>query len=415
MRILIVSPILPYPIKSGGQLRIYKLIQELSRQNEISLLSFASPGCQQAVEVLRGFCSRVEVVPVQKARGLASRAGILFDPRETNRHFGRARLLAGGAPIGAANLYHPEMASRLEEMLDSNHYDVVEINFCQMAHYLPERSGSRPATVLVDIDLAIATARRAARTARGVSRLLALAELRRLRHWAARMMPKFDAVVTMSDVDSERLIAVNPDIRTLVVPNGVDTSYFRFRNKDGRRMSMIYLGGTGHPPNTDALNYFAATIFPHIRNKCPLATLTVIGEADAGKLPLLRGDPAVELAGFVQDVRPRLSSAALMIVPLRIGGGTRLKILEAMSAGVPVLSTPVGCEGIETDSSEHIAVASDEQQFADLATQLLTDEEGRFLMATRARSFVEGRYSWRQIANDYQRSLSDLVRRGADG
>lgn len=211
----------------------------------------------------------------------------------------------------------------------------------------------------------------------------------------------FDMSITVSEDDARALREIAPRAKTVVVPNGVDTNYFDNATPDGEEpQSLVFTGSMSYQPNVEAMTYFTQRIYPHILQMCPSVRLYIVGRSPAPEIEALgvQHPGRVFVTGTVDDVRPFLRRAAVVVVPLRNGGGTRLKILEALAMHKPVVSTTVGAEGLAVIDKKHILIADDDQQFADSVVSLVKDSAKRQRLGEAGRRLVEARYDWRHIA-----------------
>jgi len=220
--------------------------------------------------------------------------------------------------------------------------------------------------------------------------------------------------VMTSEVDADRLVALAPGARTTVIPNGVDTDYFRPGSPDAvvpRRVA--FLGPTYMFPNRDAVEFFLADAWPLVRQHSPESTLHLIGENSPDDKALFESHPGVTCNGRVPDIRPHLAQAAVSVVPIRVGGGTRLKILDAWSMGKAVVSTSVGCEGLESVDGRNILIRDDPREFAAAVIEVLRDRDLRERLGHEARKTAQERYAWRVVGRKLVESYQDRLARAA--
>lgn len=412
-KILILSPIFPLPLRSGGQVRIFNLIKYLSDHFEISLLSLIDIEEEKYIHEMMPFCSRIETIPVKLYDNKFLKVVSLVEPSQILRTLKRGFQWAFGIPFHICRFYHPELVKKLNEMVGKDRYDVVHAIYSQMAPYLIRATAldRNVKSILDDIDLFFVAKYRDYLTRKGLARVFYSLECKRIRDYVARTWPRFDGITVMSMKDKEKLLELNPDLNVTVVPNGVDTDYFRPLNHPRTNRKLAFVGGSRHYPNVDGLSYFCENIFPLIRHEMKDVSLTVIGEFSKNLIP--KGDHEIQFTGYVEDIRPYLKECSLNIVPLRIGGGTRLKILEAMALGIPTVSTSIGCEGIEAEKDREIIIADDPQEFAKGIKTVLGDERLHQALARNGRDLIERKYSWAQIAREWGESyLGSKVRRG---
>jgi glycosyltransferase involved in cell wall biosynthesis len=224
-------------------------------------------------------------------------------------------------------------------------------------------------------------------------------EARKMRALETRLGPRFGAHVACSSGDAERLRSIMTGARVCVVPNGVDLAYFAFQPSSLVSSGVVHVGGLNWAPNLHAAAWLCDRVWPLVRRAVPDATLTFVGRRDGASLPRCGTAEGVVFAGEVDDVRPFYAAASVSVVPLHVGGGTRLKILNAWAMGVPVVSTSKGCEGLPARSDENLIVADGPQPFADAVVQLLRDSRRRDRLRAAARRLVESEYGWDRIVD----------------
>lgn len=212
-------------------------------------------------------------------------------------------------------------------------------------------------------------------------------------------MPGVDQVVAVSDLDARRLEELAGISGVVTIPNGVDTAYFADTGAPRRANSLVYVGGLTWSPNHDAIRYFCKEILPRLAAEVPEVSLTVIGKVpNGGDFREIIDNPRVRMSGLVDDVRPLIAEAAAYVVPLRIGGGTRLKILEALSMAKPLVSTSVGCEGLDVIHGEHLLIADTPEAFAQQVLRVLREPDLARRLGLAGRERVEQRYDWDVVA-----------------
>jgi glycosyltransferase involved in cell wall biosynthesis len=253
-------------------------------------------------------------------------------------------------------------------------------------------------------------ARRAKRESNPFVRLYLSLQARKIARYELIQAPRFDANIMMSSVDAERLQKDVPGVRTAVVPNGVDLDYFRPEVVD-ESPTLIYTGGMNMFANKDAVLHFLQNIWPWIKMKVPDVKFFAVGQDPPRELlSLSRADPQIEVTGYVDDVRPLIAQASVYVVPLRVGGGTRLKILDAMAMGKPIVSTSIGCEGIDVSPGGNIVIADEPEVFADRTVRLLQNKTMRTAFGQAARQLVESKYSWKTVGQSLQNTYENVLR-----
>lgn len=232
------------------------------------------------------------------------------------------------------------------------------------------------------------------------------------RRYEARLFPRFDFVTMVSEQDRDVYLANRPGFRDrlAVVPNGVDCAHNVPGLAQPQPAALVYNGALTYSANYDAMRWFLAEVYPHVRQAVPDVSLTITGSTQGVALTGLALDDTVRLTGFVPDVRLPVAGAAVCVVPIRQGGGTRLKILEAMALGTPVVATTKGAEGLNVQPGEHLVIAEDPIDFAAQAVRLLRDESERQRLAANARRLVETTYDWTQIGGRFVSLVEEAAR-----
>lgn len=396
MRLLFLSAWFPYPPDNGSRLRVYHLLRSLSERHDVTLISFASDGPDVSLAPKDlSFCTRVVGVRADPFRRLG--------PRHTARFLFLEPSVA--APLRI-------MTSAVQEQTANCTYDAVIASTTTTACYALAASCSG-ARILEEHNSMtrwgherwLAGAGRIQRGRRWVS-------WQKSRRYEARLFSRFDLVTMVSAVDRDAAVSL-PGYRgpVAVVPNGVDCE----RNKPGlvarQPYRLVYNGALTYNANYDAMCWFLADIYPQVRARLPDTTLAITGRIDGVDLDALRLDPSLQLTGFVPDIRLPVAGAAACVVPLRQGGGTRLKILEAMALGTPVVSTRKGAEGLAVSDGEHLLLADTPEEFAACTVAVLTDASLAAHLARNARRLVESQYDWLTIGARFAQLIEQAVER----
>jgi sugar transferase (PEP-CTERM/EpsH1 system associated) len=401
-KILILTPQFPYPPHQGTTLRNYNLIAGLAQRHEVHLLSFGDPAESQGTP-LDEACASVQVVPppqrstVQRLRGLALSC----------------------LPDMAQRLPSAAFRTALAETLEREDPDVVEVEGIELAQYLFQIAGMRgdrrrPLLVYDDHNAEYLLQKRAFETdarqpARWIAAAYSLVQWRRLQAYERRACLTADRVVAVSEADAGALRALLPELELTIVPNGVDMDYYTAPVPplgDGEgpdSLDLVFTAKMDFRPNVDAVLWFSQEVLPLVRRKSPETRFWAVGKSPHPRLASLASDPGVDLTGWVEDVRPYIAGAGLYVIPLRIGGGTRLKVLEAMGMGKAIVSTALGCEGFELEPGQDLVIADTPAEFAAAVLALLRDPERRERLGRAARRFAGSRYDWRMIVPRLER------------
>jgi glycosyltransferase involved in cell wall biosynthesis len=397
MRILLLAPYPPYPPRGGGALRIFNLLDGLAARHELTCLSFAPDAAAvAAMAPLRRRC-RLATVIGPPPRSLARRAWTT---------------LASPLPDLALRNAAPAYAEALSRVLASERFDVVHVASLELAGYGLIARGfapaeHRPLVVLDQFNAEYLLQRRAAladlRAGLRPRALLAgaysLAQWRKLAAYEAHMLRSYDRVLAVSAEDRAALARLAPGADLRVVPNGVDTAFFTPGGPTaGGPADLLFTATLDYRPNIDAAIWFAREVLPRVRASRPDARFVVVGRAAAPAVRALHNGESLLVVGEVADVRPYIAGAAAYVVPMRIGGGSRLKLLEALAMAAPVVSTPMGAEGVDglADGAQLLLGASP-AAFAAAALRLLDDPALGRRLGAAGRAHMLARYDWRAI------------------
>lgn len=407
MRILWLNTNLLLPLDKGGKLRTWHLMRHLAKRHEITCLSFVQPDEPVANrDGMREVCAELVTVPRRET------------PKEGWRfHASVARYLFDRQPYAVAQYRSAAYRRAVRQALAARPFDRIVCDFLVPAVNLPSTLPCPSLLFTHNVEAEIW--RRHAENAPGFLRQrLYRRQWRRMLRFEGRTIARFDRVLAVSDVDRDTFQRLYPrELRSpiSVIPTGVDTQYFApSAQPDGRRLNLVFTGSMDWLPNVDGIEYFCRDILPLVRKEMPDVTLTIVGRSPTPAIRRLGAEPGIEVTGRVDDVRPYLTQSALYIVPLRIGGGTRLKIFEAMSAGRAVVSTSIGAEGLPTVPGRHLALADTPEAFAREVVTLLRDEDARNELARAARELVTTHYDWAAAAGHLEAAIIDTRTAGRE-
>ena len=408
MRVLMLAPFYPLPIRSGGHTRLARLVQELAPRHELHWMSLVTPEEDGDLPPLAGLASPPVLVRARHNPDWRSKLAEALRPAQWRRTWSRGLDRLERYPPDAIHMNFTELASRICERLQQLPFDIVQIEYTAMGRYLPliRRVSPNARVFLDEHDISYVALRLRGEAERDP------AARRDLERWALKMerfekrlWSECDGILTMSAVDARTVAESAGKGRVWPVPNGVDTGYFAFRERDPGSRRMLFLGNLLHPPNAAGLRFFLQEVWPGIRRRNADLELDVIGESRRFE----ESHPGVVLHGVVEDVRPFLDAACLMVVPILSGSGTRLKVLEAFAAGVPVISTPLGCQGLEIESGREVLLAESPADFIAGALRLADHPEDSAGLARHARHLVESRYTWSAIAAELEQAWAGVV------
>jgi sugar transferase (PEP-CTERM/EpsH1 system associated) len=406
MNLLWVNAGLLLPLDKGGKLRTWHLMRQLARRHDISYLSFADQSTSPAdVEGMYEVAS--EVVTIPRTEPVKGTAKFYVDA---------TRYLVDSVPYAIAKYRSSAYRRAIERLLAQRQYDAIVCDFLVPAVNLPEHLPCPAILFTHNVESEI-WRRHVANARNTVARRLLQTQWQRMLRFERETLSRFDLVLAVSDADRETFGRLFPGALTApvhVVQTGVDTAYFAPMNArhPSKRAHLVFTGSMDWLPNEDGMQYFVREIFPLIRQLEPDATLSIIGRSPTPAVRRLAEHSGIEVTGSVDDVRPHMAEGSVYVVPLRIGGGTRLKIFEAMAMAKAVVSTTVGAEGLPVTSGQNIAIADEPQEFARAVVQLIRDADTRRRIETEARRLVLERYDWSAVARDFEEALGRVCGEG---
>jgi sugar transferase (PEP-CTERM/EpsH1 system associated) len=403
MKILWLNAGLLLPLDKGGKLRTWHVMRHLGVRHDITYLSFEDASQTEADRIgMQEVCARLETVP-------------RVDPGKGTWRFYAdvARYFTDGVPYAVAKYRSHAYAARLESLLAGGRFDVVVCDFLPPAVNMPERLPCPSILFTHNVEAEI-WRRHAEHAANPLSRVLLEQQHRRMLRFERGALARADRALAVSDADVRTFAQLYPGALRApvhVVRTGVETDFFTPAPAEAVRTHMVFTGSMDWLPNEDAMTYFCREILPRVRQVEPDATLSIVGRAPTPAVRKLAEIPGVEVTGRVDDVRPHIARAAVYVVPLRIGGGTRLKIFEAMSMAKAVVSTTVGAEGLPVTHGRDIEIADEPSRFAHACVRLMRDAATRRALETAARQLVVDHYDWSAVAQDFERALLSAANR----
>jgi sugar transferase (PEP-CTERM/EpsH1 system associated) len=387
MKIAFLAARPPYPLDGGGRIRTFHLLKEVSREHDVTLITAtAGPADESALSAVQ------EAIP--RIRALSANVGF---ERSWRRYFRALRNPIDSLPYTWTRYRHPRFTALVRETLRKDRYDVVHCDHVQVAHTL--EGLTTPPRLLNAHNIETKIVQRLGHQTRVGWRRLAI-------RWQAaktlkaerRALQLFDRCVAVSDEDAAELRRMAPGTAVSVVPNGVDLTYFTPRPGAGGMDDIVFPGAMDWLPNIDGVSFFVREVLPRIKQRHPRALFWIVGRNPSDQLVRRLAGDSVRFTGSVDDVRPHLRQARAVVVPLRIGGGTRLKILEAWALGKPVVSTTLGAEGLPDADGENIALADTPDIFAERVVGLLNDADACERLGAAGRRIVEERFGWDRVA-----------------
>ena len=375
--------------------RSFNLLQKASKENEVFLCTFNQkawlPETEQMLDAKKKLEKYYKVVEV------------LSIPSDNSRILWG--LLVLYSFIGPTSYtVNWTTSKKMQELVDGaiRRYcpDIIHCDTLGLAHYVLEKESARTVLNHHNIESQMML-RRAEKEENFLKKLYFFQEGTKLRTYEKKICPLVAANIVVSELDRMRLLEIAPKAEVRVVPNGVDVDYFRAVEKSKIRHNLVFAGSMDWYPNEDAMVYFLNDIWPHLKNIHRDASLTIAGRMPSQRLKdLISLDTSVQLTGYVEDIRPLIDQAEIYVCPIRDGGGTKLKLLDAMAMRKAIVTTTVGAEGFDVRDGEHVLIADDPKGFVEKICSLFENEELRHFLSRNARIFVEKYYSWEVIGKE---------------
>lgn len=401
--LLFLGHLLPYPPDGGASIRTYHLMRLLSHDFRITALCFfrrKTRPTQDAVRAGVEGLGRIARTCAYRIPQEHSRARFAWD------HFrSLLRRRVYTRFVHDSGAFHKAM----RDVIETDPVDIVHVDSLDLAAYLEEL----PAVPVVcghhNVESTLLRRRSAAAGSR-IARSYLAYQADRMEEEERRSAKQSTLNIAVSHADLEAFRRIVPRARFIVVPNGVDTAWFKPAESIGEETGIVFAGGHGWLPNRDALEHFCKDILPHIGARQTTVRVEWVGRAPADIRDRYNQRYDVTLTGYVDDIRPFVRRAACYVVPIRIGGGTRLKILDAWAMGKAIVSTSIGCEGLAARDGENILIRDDPTAFADAVDRVLRDGDLRRRLGKAARRTAEEQYDWEVIGRPMRRTYHELLR-----
>jgi polysaccharide biosynthesis protein PslH len=385
------------PVDTGGKIRSFNLLRQLALRHQVTVLSYYDGASDESYE---------QALQHEFPRALALRTDAPTGRMAVVWHY--LRHLADRAPYAVTKFASPPVMQFVKEAMRVKAFDVVVCDFLSASLNIP--SGLSTPAVLFQHNVEAVLWERQAHHERNVLKRMAFKwEAYRMRHYERSTVSRFHHVIAVSEADRQLMIPMAAAERVSVAPTGVDLS--AFRTVAGERASsplVVFVGSMDWEPNIDGVEYFCREIWPRILAAVPNARFRIVGRNPHLRVRRLVESPAVEVTGSVASIVEHLAQATAVVVPLRVGGGTRLKIYEAMAAGCAVVSTTVGAEGLEVTTGEDILLADMPAEFSKAVVVLLRDEDYRRRIEHGAAT-TAARFDWPVVVRRFEESLEQAI------
>jgi len=377
-QVLIITPFMPYPPSDGGKIRVFMFLKHLTRQFDIHLLTFIEKEEEKRhIAVLKKIFKEVDAV-LRAPTPLPWLRKIRF-------------------PVFFWGFYSDAMRDKLVEILKMRPIDLVHIEFTQISCYVEFIRHLQ--TVLTVHDAGIFSIKKSYhRPNKGLKRIVDYIFFFQIHSWMKKYAKKFDKIIAVTDSDKKNLVSFRAKDDIEVVNTGVDIEYFSSGYEEVKENRLVFVGSMGHYPNVDAMVYFCKEIFPLIKEEIPDVKLTIIGSGSSDEINALKDDAAIEVTGYVEDIRPYVRKGAVFVAPMRKGAGLKGKLLEAMAMCKPIVTTPMGCQGLPIVRGRDLLVAMKSEGFARDVIRLIRDTALRRKLASNAYEIVRRDFDWNRVS-----------------
>ena len=396
MKILFLSPTVPFPLTDGGRIRVFNLLKQIAQKSEVTLLALETqPTDAEGVAQLQQLGIQVHLVPNAPTLPRLS-LGTL-----TNAFFKRQ-------PITVARYDLPAYRQKFRELIATDTFDLVHYEMFHTAQFQTETD--LPSVLSQqNVDSAI-WRRLCGETVNPFYKFAYWTQQLAFQRYERVLSPKFDAVTCTSDIDAAVFQQHCAEDVIEIIPNGVDVAHYQPDFSAEAPAHLIYIGSMDWYPNEDAVDFFADEVLPRIQERVSDVKFSIVGGNPSARVQKLAEKEGIVVTGRVPEIKPYFAEATVFVVPLRIGSGTRLKILEALAMGKAIVSTSVGAEGLDLKDGEEIFIADESTAFADAVTRLLTDPTLRRRIGENGRARVERDYDWRSIGEKLHTLYESLIK-----
>ena len=396
MKILFLSPTVPFPLTDGGRIRVFNLLKQIATKSDVTLLALETqPTDADGVAQLRQLGIQVHLIPNAPTLPRVSLSTLI------NAFLKRQ-------PITVARYALPAYRQKFRELIATETFDLVHY---EMFHTAQFRTDTDLPGVLSQQNVDSAIWRRLCdETTNPFYKFAYWTQQLAFQRYERVLSPMFDAVTCTSDIDAAVFQRYCAEETIEIIPNGVDVTHYQPDFTSESPAHLIYIGSMDWYPNEDAVAFFTDEVLPRIQEKVPDVQFSIVGGNPSARVQKLAEREGIVVTGRVPEIKPYFAEATVFVVPLRIGSGTRLKILEALAMGKAIVSTSVGAEGLDLKDGEEIFIADEPIAFADAVTRLLTDPTLRRRTGENGRARVEQDYDWRSIGEKLHTLYESLIK-----
>lgn len=384
MKILMLTPYLPYPLLSGGQIRTYNLLKKLAHKHRITLFALIKDESErQYIPELEKYCAKVKVF--KRSRSPFTFTNIIKTAFSTY-------------PFLVIRNHVPETIKAVEKELSEEEYDLIHAETFYMMPHIPQ---TKVPVILVEQTIEYLGYESYAKKAHPSIRPLLNIDIKKIKQWERHFWRRADTLIVMSDADKHFIAKEigTPD-KIEVVSNGVDTEWFnQKRRRQLENPTVLSVGTFKWLPNVEAVEFLVSKVWPLLKQQVEQVHLWIVGNAPTHQvLAYEQQDSAIKVSGGIPDIRDAFKAADVLVAPVFSGKGTRYKVLEAMASGTPVVATQIAVEGLGVVDGKHVLIANSAAEMADQTAKLLHNEQLRENLARRAKEFVTEHYDWKNIS-----------------
>jgi len=383
-KILIISPYFPFPARDGGKVRLYNLIKHLSEKNEVYLLAYIEPSTDKScVDLAKEFCT-----------------GVFPVLREEEK-----RIIRDDLPRSVSFFYTQAMIDELKKVLDIVKPDVVQLDFLIMTEYV--KHIKNVPVFYTEHDMGLLDFNQSFHD-RDLDDNKRFFEWKKLVQYEKKILDFFTSVIVLTERDKGLIENLNSNIKATIIPTGVDTEFYKPNDCTDKEKSLVFVGHYKHFPNLDAIVYFVKNIYPKVIEKISNIKLYIVGSGVTKRVEDLKNNNII-VTGEVEDIRQYLKRPNIFVAPVRLGGGIKGKVLEAMAMGVPVVATKEAVSGIDYSIGEFALISDDPKVFAENIIKLYNDGSIYNTLSVNSRKIVENNYNWKKIAEKLNDFYSDKI------
>lgn len=394
MNILFIAREIPYPVNTGVRMRVWNVLKRLADNHDVKLICFGKEVDSIPEEASNVCFQIIRINPLVKLKGI----GLLF------------KVFLGlffNKPYAVSSRFSLHLKQKIDEVLMNESIDLIMCDSLYLALHVPF---DKTQTILNEHNIESIIIERYAKVETNIlKKIYASFELIRMKNFENKIWAKFNQCFVCSDIDKKEIESRVKHSNVIVIPNGVDINVFSPAAVERKPLSLIYTGLISWKPNEDAVLYFVKEIYPLVKKALPAVSFTIVGKGPSNEIKKLsQQDASITVTGFVDEVKPYILETEVFIVPLRIGSGTRLKILEAWAMGKAIVSTSIGCEGLDYTDKKDLMVADFPRVFAERIILLLKDNAIKTTLEYNGRKLVEKKYSWDVIGETIKREMEKI-------